>query len=169
MAIFLLLSRGDLTRWDYLNNSYLGRQYYLSDMIPTLGKDRKYDCDEFAQVLLRAMRDNGYEAYFYVPFSVHMAVIVRIGGRWVEFDPSLIEYPPVKTLENEPYFVLLGDSVGYRDERTYREQLRIDANYVRRVIPLLYRRAMSDPRNGRRHFLKYLMDVTERLRWGSGR
>jgi len=163
MAIFLLLSRGDLTRWDYANNSYRGKQYYLPDMLPTLGKAREYDCDEFSQVLLRAMRDNGYRAYFYVPFPVHMAVIVEIDGRWVEFDPSLIEYPPVKVLESEPYFALLGDSVGYRDRWTYREQSRIDRRYVRRVIPLLYKRAMANPRNGRKYFKRYLEDVRRRL------
>ncbi len=163
MSIFLLLSRGDLTRWDYTNNSYRGKQYYLPDMLPTLGRESEYDCDEFSQVLLRAMRDNGYRAYFYVPFSVHMSVIVRIDGNWVEFDPSLIEYPPVKVLKDEPYFVLLGDSVGYRDEGTYRVQVGIDRRYVRRVIPLLYRKAMSNPRNGRRYFRRYLEDVKRRL------
>ena len=164
MAIFLLLSRGELTRWDYANNSYRGKQYYLPDMLTTLGKEREYDCDEFAQALLRAMRDNGYRAYFYVPFPVHMAVMVEIDGRWVEFDPSLIEYPPVRALEGEPYFVLLGDSVGYRDEGTYKTQVLIDRRYVRKVIPLLYRKTMCNPRNGRRHFRRYLEEVRRRLR-----
>ncbi len=163
MAIFLLLSSGDLTRWDYANNSYRGKQYYLPDMLPTLGKRRGYDCDEFAQVLLRAMRDNGYRAYFYVPFPVHMAIMVEIDGRWVEFDPSLIEYPPVRVLEGEPYFVPLGDSVGYRDEGTYKTQVLIDRRYVRKVIPLLYRKAMSNPKNGRKHFRRYLEEVRGRL------
>ena len=162
MAIFMLFSVGEYTGWYYSNNSLKGKQYYFPRMIKTLGQKRGYDCDELAQVLLRIMRDNGYRAYFYIPFAIHMTVIVEIDGRWVNFDPSYI-ISPVSLLEDEPFFVILGDSVGYASARTYREQMEIDARYVRRTIPILYRKAMKNPPDGYAHFKEYIKRIRERI------
>ncbi len=143
IGIFRMFSLGPYTRWNYTNNSLAGKQFYIEHLIKHLGKEMSYDCDEVAQLLLRAFRDNGYRAFFYVPFWGHMTVIVNIDGFWVEFDGSYINYEPVRLLTKLPYFVILGDSVGYYDRNTYLKQRKMAPRYVSKLIPLLYRKAMS--------------------------
>ncbi len=155
LAILRMFSLGPYTRWHYKNNSLRGKQYYLPHLLKHLGKPMGYDCDEIAQLLLRAFRDNGYRAFFYVPFTIHMTVVVDIDGRWVEFDGTYINYPSVRPVLKPPYFVVLEDSVGYYDEKTFISQRRTDSRYVFKVIPILYRKAMAPMVGFKRYVERY--------------